>query len=64
MTEEERIKFLREIKEHILDGFDGRSWEINMCSSDFDLRHECRNLEEYKQSFNYLVGQLLRDKSI
>ena len=62
MTQEEKNRFLHDIKNMICveDG----GWSLDICMTDFDLRSECRNLEEYKQSFNYLVGQLLRDKEI
>lgn len=62
MTQEEKNRFLKEIKQMIV--VENGEWSLNLEMSDFDLRCECRNLEEYKESFNYLVGQLLRDKTI
>ena len=62
MTQEEKDRFLKEIKQMIV--IENGQWSLNIEMSDFDLRHECRNLEEYKESFNYLVGQLMRDRTI
>ena len=62
MTQEEKDRFLKEIKQMIV--IENGNWSLYIEMSDFDLRSECRNLEEYKESFNYLVGQLMRDKTI
>jgi len=62
MTEQERLRFLKKIKQMIV--VEGNRWYLDICSSDFDLKWECSDLEDYKRSFNYLVGQLLRDKEI
>lgn len=64
MTQEEKDRFLKEIKQMIQWSETGREWYINIQASDFDFSWECEDEEEYKQSFNYLIGQLLKDKEI
>lgn len=39
-------------------------WYLEIRGTDFDLRHECESLEEYKESMNYYIYKLLRDKEI
>lgn len=63
MTNEEKERLLKEIKECIQFS-DFGTWYLQMEASDYEFKSECDSLEEYKQSTNYLIGQLLKDKDI
>lgn len=65
MTAEEKDEFLRRIKQLVQFTEYGNEWYLDIQASDFDFRHECRSLEEYKkESFNYYMNKLLADKEL